>query len=275
MNARAPAVSRRLGRGAVVLAGFVGVMGCVIPDGGINIEGEFDNPGAIRIVEPTPITPRADQDCDERTIFGGCPTLPDTAPTGLIRPESPLCVCPGGADLGLGKFDLFVEDPDRDEEGNARDDLLGALFLDVPPGTTDIGEYLAYVNLLAPDEPATRFLGAQLEAIERAAPVLKSWELVPPDRQRIDLCNNNDGTPLSPGLHQITVMVTDRPWFQPVVLDEDDNIVVDEDGEPELGEVFYGVPDLAGGATYDTTSYVFQCFDAADPPEGIECNCEV
>jgi hypothetical protein len=49
----------------------------------------------------------------------------------------------------------------------------------------------------------------------------------------------------------------------------------DEDGALVFHDPVIGMPDLPVGATYDTTTYVFQCYDSAAPPEGIECNCEV
>ena len=49
----------------------------------------------------------------------------------------------------------------------------------------------------------------------------------------------------------------------------------DEDGALVYDEPVIGMPDLPAGATYDTTAYVFQCYNGSAPPEGIECNCDV
>jgi len=254
-----------------MLAGLAG-LGCIIPDSDIMVEDEFLNVGTVRIVEPTPVSVRADQQCEELTTLNGCPRLPVTLPSGLIEPESPICVCPEGRDIGLGNFDLLVEDPDIDEEGDPKDEILGALFLDMPGDASDPRPYLAYTGLLPPDEAALRFRASEVQTIERPDPHLKAWTLE--GQPRVDLCNDNDSNPVEPGLHEIHLIVTDRPWYRPVVRTEDGAVMLDEDGEPVFGDPVFGMPDLAAGATYDTTFYVFECFDANDPPEGIECSCE-
>ncbi|MEM7157512.1 MAG: hypothetical protein AAF799_32025 [Myxococcota bacterium] len=257
---------------AVLICGAaLGGTDCIIPDAGIIVEDEFLNAGAVRIVEPTPVTIRADEDCDELTTLGGCPRVPDTLPSGLIRTDSPLCVCPG-ADQGLGEFDIYVEDPDVDEDGDPRDDILGALFLDMPSTASDPSLFLAYTGLLAPDEPATRFRASDVQTIERPDPHLKAWTLA--GQPRVDLCNDNDGIQIPPGLHVLRLIVTDRPWYTPVLRDADGMVIEDEDGEVVLGDPVVGMPDLAGGASYDTRSYVFECLDSSDPVAGSGCNCE-
>ncbi|MEX1369096.1 MAG: hypothetical protein AB1Z98_38570, partial [Nannocystaceae bacterium] len=86
--------------------------------------------------------------------------------------------------------------------------------------------------------------------------------------------NDDDGSQLLPGLHQLRVMVTDRPWYRPPLLDASGEPVI-EDGEPQLDEPIVGMPDLPAGASYDTATYVFRCFDDNnDLPAGIECDCE-
>jgi hypothetical protein len=259
-------------RGRRLAAAGICCASCIIPDAGIVVEDEFRNVGAVRIVEPTPVTARADADCDERTPLAACPKLNVTLPSGLIRPEFPLCVCPSG-DIGVGGFELFVEDPDIDEQGDPADEILGALFLDMPADPDDPRDHLAYTSYLPPEEPASRFRASDLQTIERPDPHLKAWTIAPDSR--VDLCNDNDGAKVATGLHELRLVVTDRPWYRPAMVDAMGEPVVDEDGEPMFHEPVIGMPDLSSGATYDTTAYVFECHDATTPPPGIECNCDV
>ena len=55
----------------------------------------------------------------------------------------------------------------------------------------------------------------------------------------LDLCNNNNGNPLAPGLHDLQFMVTDRPFFTP----PDFADPTQSSRHPQCG-----VPDLAGQA---------------------------
>ncbi len=255
-------------RALALAACSLGASSCVIPDPGVQVQDEFFNIGAVRIVEPTPVTARADADCQERTSLSGCPRVPDTLPSGLIQPGFPLCVCPGELrDVGLG-FDIFVEDPDIDGQGDPTDDIIGALFLDMPEDPDDPRDDLAYTNHLPPEEPARRFRASDVQTIERPDPHLKAWTL-----SRVDLCNDNDGTPLSPTVHQLRLVVTDRPWYRPRLVDAQGNDIL-EDGQPTFGDPVIGAPDLAAGATYDTATYVFECLDASSPTQGTECNCD-
>lgn len=248
-----------------------GGLGCIIPDSGIDIEDQYANMGAVRIVEPTPVTLRADDQCDELPGVSLCPRIPDTLPSGLIRPETPLCVCSQG-DLGLGGFEIFVEDPDVDEAGDPRDDIIGAFFLDMPAVPDDPRDHLAYTNQLPPEEPARRFRADDVRTIQRPDPNLKAWTIA--GQSRWDLCNDNDGAKVEAGLHQLQLIVTDRPWYRPPLFDAAGRPLTDEDGNPQFDDPVIGMPDLRAGATYDTTRYVFECYDNARPSPGITCSCE-
>ena len=79
---------------------------------------------------------------------------------------------------------------------------------------------------------------------------------------------------LTPGLHSLRVIVTDRPWYRPFEYGPDGMVVLDADGEPvrvDATAATVGVPDLPGGATYSVADYVFRCRDGLDPDAG--CNC--
>jgi hypothetical protein len=259
--------------GGLVAGALVAGSGCIIPDAGIVVQDEFLNTGAVRIVEPTPVTARADDDCADRTPLSGCPYIPASLPSGLIRSDSPLCVCPPDYnDFGLGGgFDIFVEDPDIDVGGDPKDEILGALLLDMPADAEDPRDYLAYITRLPPELPARLVRASDVQTIERPDPHLKSWTLG--ERGPVDLCNDNDNIKLEPGLHELRLIVTDRPWYRPLMRDEMGEPVYDEEGELVYLDPVVGMPDLPTGATYDTTAYVFRCYDSA-APEGIECDCE-
>lgn len=267
-RARAPETAALL----LGLAAAAAHGGCIIPDAGIVVQDEFLNMGEVRIVEPTPVTLRADEVCAELPSLNGCPQIPVSLPSGLIRSDSPLCVClENESDFGLGGgFDIFVEDPDIDAEGDPKDEILGALFLDMPPDAEDPRDYLAYTNRLPPELPARRFRALEVQTIERPDPHLKSWTLG--EQGPVDLCNDDDGAKIEAGLHELRLIVTDRPWYRPLSIDASGEPVRDEDGELVYDDPVIGMPDLPTGATYDTTTYVFQCYDSAS--EGMGCNCE-
>jgi hypothetical protein len=247
--------------------------GCIIPDAGIVVQDEFVNMGAVRIVEPTPVSARADADCADRTTLSRCPQLPDTLPSGLIRVSPPLCVCPGSSPGLGGGFEIFVEDPDIDAEGDPKDQILGGLFLDMPSAVEDPRDHLAYTTRLPPEQPARRYAAQDVQTIERPDPHLKYWSLG--DRGgTVDLCNDDDGAKLAPGLHELRLIVTDRPWYRPLLVDAEGEPMRDEGGDLVFGDPVIGMPDLAAGATYDTITYVFQCHDSSAPAPGIECNCD-
>jgi hypothetical protein len=92
-------------------------------------------------------------------------------------------------------------------------------------------------------------------------------------RGTIDLCNDDGGRPVSPGLHNLQFMVTDRPFFRPPLLGPDAE-PVEIDGVPLFGPRQCGVPDLAAGATYAVTHFVFSCRLAGEETDPLgECDC--
>ncbi len=244
---------------------------CIIPDKDIAVEGVFTNPGAVRIVERIPVGEDADLACAERSDKATvCPQVPTAAslPSGWI--PTPLCVCPDGASDGsaFGEVRVYAEDPDVDDDGGPKDDLFGALLLDFDPFQHEPFERVAYRNLLQPDRPAERVVSSEYQNVfGRTDPQLRFFRIVGP-AGIVDLCNDNEGNKIEPGIHSLKLVVTDRPWFTPVLRDEDGNPVIDPDtNEPVLLPQQVGHPDLAAGATYDTVSWVFSC------GEGEECAC--
>jgi len=249
--------------------------GCIIPDSGIRLLAERTNPGAVRLVQPVALTPEVIEACKAVSPLSSCPTPQRTLPFGLIEiPDRPFCICPSNQrDLNaLAEFHIFVEDPDVGPDLEPLDVILGALLLDpTEDGTVPV----AYENYLSTSQPARPVpLGAAYNnAIDRPPPNLKQWILG--SETRVDLCNNNNGAPISPGLHTLRIVVTDRPWYVPVAEADTDYEVGPELQDGAIVRQFdqdpiRGVPDLPGGATYDTAAYVFRCLDAA---QSDLCNC--
>ena len=89
-----------------------------------------------------------------------------------------------------------------------------------------------------------------------------AFELDDAFSDRIDLCNDNNGGPLSPGLHNLQFLVTDRPFFRAA-----------REGS-DHGRLQCGVPDVAAGATYAVTNYVFECIDSTLEANKDRCTCE-
>lgn len=262
--------------------------GCIIPDSQLLVVGDFQNEGAVRIVQPIFITDEAHDACAEIDDVGGieeCPGVPPGLPPGLLAGS--FCTCGAGerdARAAL-RFDIFVEDPDVDDEGRPADEVLGVLLLDAPVAVTDPTPFIAYSNYLPPDQPAELYTAGEFPTIERPNPNLRSWTI---GEDVVDLCNDNQGQqldalaalpspdedpPVQTGLHDLRIVVTDRPWYRPPLTDDDGEIMLDDEGEVVRGEPLFGVPDLAAGATYDTRSFVFRCFSLVAPPPG-GCSCQ-
>lgn len=266
------------------LVAWVSLPACIIPDSGIVVEGEFENPGTVRIVEAVAMSPQADEACADVSVeLAVCPLPPLTLPFGLVGADAPLCTCPAGDDNRLGFVDIYVEDPDVDENGDPTDLIYGALLLDLPADADDPSRYVAYENLLSPSDPAVRFtgggaIGGYADSIERPTPQLRSWTL---GRERgVDLCNDNADAPggkLSVGVHSLRLVVTDRPWYRPVVLDPDGKLVLDDRKQPMRvpeDEALPGVVDAPAGASYAIADYVFRCGDGNAPDPGCACTPE-
>ncbi len=259
-------------------AGLLAVLGCgcIIPDTNIDVQPIRTNPGTVRIVQAVAFSAQANAACADEPGFEVCPVLPETVVPGLIEIENQaFCACEGGRDgNAIGGFRIFVEDPDVDEDGAPRDALIGAFLLDVDPDADSLTPFVAYTNYFPTNRPAQRSPPGTYEPIERPPSNLREWTLGLDTT--VDLCNDNNGTPLAPGLHNLRVLVTDRPWPFPVVVDSNGAPQRAGDGfeRDATQDAIVGVPDTPGGASYDVVDFVFRCVEESSD-EGINvCNCE-
>jgi hypothetical protein len=274
------------GRAAFTLA--LVATACIIPDRDISFEADEANPGAVRIVQPTPLAPDmiaecTDEDADMRDL-DQCPQVPTVGArhSGLIRrpADAPFCVCPGGHDARtLDEFFIYAEDPDRSQERPV-DALLAVALLDfdpfaqVPPFSAvayrqQLPEGGKGELLLRRNEPPSPGLNI-VPSSGREDNFLWRFRFGKSGGRGTDLCNDNDGKTVAVGLHTLSVMVTDRPFFRPPQLDADGEPVLGQDGEPLYEAVQTVMPDLAVGATYSIASWVFECHS---PEVNSECAC--
>ena len=279
-----PAAWGRVGV-AVLLA-----TGCIIPDREIQFEGGPDNEGAVRILERPPLTDDMVAVCNAEPLkdadLSFCPPVRATLPSGLVRPAGggSFCVCPGSAgrdNRALPNFNIYAEDPDFDGE-DPEDTLYGVLLLDPTPDAVH-SDTVAYSNYWTPCAAGTPVSsedsrevagGFDRTVTSEVRGRTQQWRFRVGDGSgRVDLCNDNASSStgkLTPGLHNLQFMVTDRPFFLPPVLDEQGNQIIDN-GRPQFYPLQCGVPDLAAGATYAVTNFVFECIDAVERPDACDC----
>lgn len=261
----------------------VGAGACIIPDRGIRAESDDANPGAVRIVESIPVieelllaceAPPADPSHDPR----GCPQVPFATRQGRLE-GGPFCVCPGGDENVLAELALYAEDPDRRRDVPA-DTLYAVALLDLDPLTDAPQNYVAYPEHLTPggageylppsaeelDEPLTTSVGRESNGLWR-------FRLGKDGGGGVDLCNDDNGQTLPIGLHNLQIMVTDRPFFRPPRLDADGEPVLDASGRPVLLPTQYGMPDLGIGATWAVANYVFECRESGEAGDPA-CRCK-
>jgi hypothetical protein len=262
-------------RRALVVAALLSEA-CIIPDRDIQVDPGLDNQSAVRIVERAPRVPEMDDHCNVEDIRKAeleyCPEVRSDLPSGLL---GEFCICPAGPRSdrrAIPNFIIYAEDGDR-ERDRPKDTLYGVALLD--PGLEDSAPHnaRAYENYwTAGRKGETVEVGEDPEPEpgehkdRTAAPVgrrvLDLWRFPfgnseEPLQYHVDLCNDNSGAPLTPGLHDLRFMVTDRPFFRPEVDPPQHPAAYDPDQ--------FGVPDLAAGATYAVIDYVFECIDANDP----------
>lgn len=255
---------------AVATSSLIG--SCLVPDDDIQLD-ERGNAHAVRFVERTALTlaaqcscsPNPGEACDPGQDVsewspGSCPQVDGTGIPHFLDPAVyTLCACETLDTLPY--FELFVEDQDtvRNDDGQAvpRDDLYAVALLDFDPDTDDPTQKVRYQTQLPPREELPK--GPPLNPLGQEARQLRQLLIGDLSEGLFNPCFEN-GQPLEPGLHELTIMVTDRFWLSvPAVNDPD---VLD----PQLG-----VPDLANGATFDMTRYVFSCVAADDPVCDTSC----
>lgn len=224
---------------------------CIIPDREIDVINEdIQNKQAVRIVEPIELTEDAALACEAAAkeadeLAEACPQPGIKALPHFLDPNIPrynFCACDKGErHKELAESTLYVED--RDERKGRDDTLYAALQLDLDPNTTEPDQYVRFQKFVNPQAPLSKDDQLDYKPVKRPDPNLRILKLGVTDEQ-IDPCNDVGelNQPLSRGFHTLRLIVTDRQWF------------TNADGELQPG-----VPDLAGGATYDTRVYVFHC----------------
>jgi hypothetical protein len=249
-------------RGSLLaLVALVSGISCIIPDRDIQVRTTDFNLYPVRFVEGIPLTQEARCECSADTCE--CP-LPDfTALPAFLDPDDgryQFCICSESNvdENRLQKLNLYVEDQDE-VDGEPADNLYAAAVLDWSPTLgAPAFDYVAYRSYLDPSvsldlAPVGSY---ENDVIKRPRPYVRSFELNIDDA--FDLCNGA-GQPLEKGFHTLSFIVTDREWYKRI--------------SDEGMEVSYeGVPDIAGGATYDIQTYVFQCLAEGD--EGCVCAAE-
>ncbi|MBA3550337.1 MAG: hypothetical protein H0T76_28010 [Nannocystis sp.] len=247
-------------------------IGCVLPDRDIQIVDEnIQNKHAVRFVEPTPLSPQALDACDAARgdDLGLCqPGEPEAVlptyldPTYLDPGSNTLiynfCSCDraaGEQSLNqLNEFSLYVEDR-LDDVDKSASPLYAAALLDLGPNSLDPQNSVRYRDYIDPLRPLDLDDQLEYKPLKRPDPLLRVLNVG--NGNPIDLCNRANDTPLRAGIHELRIIVTDRPWFKV---------------DPEDVEGQAGVPDIANGATFDTISYIFRCDDkTAEHCQKIDC----
>lgn len=274
-----------------VLLGAVVLTACIVPDRDISFEGGPENEGAVRILQRAPLLAQWEDWCLDRdadvaigqNVDGGtsvfCHNVAQTRSGGLIRGDGgDLCVCPAGQRdrRAPSLWTIYAEDPDLEGDDPA-DVLYGVLLRDPDPVSNEPSAAVAYENYLEPCAPGlvldaqmvsepVRDMAGGLLYPERIEPPLArntawQWEFRLDDASstRVDLCNDDNGSSIDPGLHNLQFLVTDRPFFRAV-------------GD-EVERLQCGVPDVAAGATYAVMNFVFECVDGTNEETADACDC--
>lgn len=277
MSATRPGLLRVLGFvGTASASTAIVALACIIPDTDIQVFSLDSNANAVRIVEGIPLAAEARCACNPNTCE--CPLASQSGLPPFLDPTNDdyqFCICgENRVDGGrLNGVQLYAEDQDE-FDGDATDALYAVALLDWDPTLGfSAFESVAYRSYLDPRQPLDSYFSSYEDPIKRPRPYTRAINLVDASG-RFDLCNGA-GTPLTPGYHTLTIMVTDQIWYQTPggFVDTGSDTGSEDSSEGATPEpmpvVFEGVPNIAEGATYDTVSYVFHCFE-----EGVEeCGC--
>lgn len=240
------------------LGALAGLSACILPDKDIVLSGEY-NASPVRIVEPTYLSHSARKGvCERVRAKGSCQRQLSLAPLPHhLSPESfPFCRCAQSDQHDPGRLPalrILVEEADADP-------IYAALLLDSPASQKDpaFWEYFSAVadpslerggRPSLPPDPSLFWVSEH-----RAGGALK--EIVLGGPEGLDLCNAHPRIRIEGGWHTLTVLVSDRPWFQPKA----------QDGPS------YAIPDIAVGATFARTQYSFYC-DTEIPDDATSCSC--
>ncbi len=268
-------IARLLILSGVIVGGTLGA--CVLPDRFIQIVDEnIQNKHPVRLVEPTPLSFEAQKACDDE--FDGklllCqpgepefvlphfldPAYADPTEQNALIYNFCSCAVDEESSVQLNSFDLYVEDrPDDVDKELSK--IYAAALLDLRPGSLDPQNSVRYRDFIDPLQPLGLDDQLNYTPLKRPDPKLRVLNFG--GGSTVDLCNDAIDTPLSRGFHTLTIIVTDRPWFT----------APPDDGD-EDGKIQAGVPDIAGGATFDTTSYIFHCDDKTNAHCMTECAAE-
>lgn len=268
-----------------------GTVACVLADKGIEFEdAAISNRYPVRIVEAALLSDEAVVSCDENQddmMFVRCAQPGDIDPT-LVLPHfldprivstdsdqegsssNPyqFCTCTAPeVDTNRLLATLYIEDQDEfPQTRDPKDKIYAALLLDLPRNTDNPKPYnhVDYERYVGPENELPQ---SELPYTPRLRRPLRLREInlgitLEGEDRGLDLCNGGR-EPLAVGYHTLTVMVTDRKWFQPP----------SEPGQPQPRRQI-GVPDLDAGATFDTVTYVFRCAsEAEDEPNDCADAC--
>lgn len=247
---------------------------CIIPDEQIQVLISDVNIYPVRFVEGIPLDESARCACSSTSCECPLPGSPGI-PTYLNPDDTAyqFCICSENKiDAGrLYGVEFYVEDQDE-VDGEPSDSLYAAALLDWDPTSGDSAfDYVAYRGYLDPRRPLDPWYSSyEQSVIKRPRPYLRSI-LMRDLTGRFDLCNGA-GRPVGPGFHTLSLIVTDRMWFQ-----QEGAVVETTEGEGDgdgdsltMPITLDGVPDIAAGATYDLQTYVFRCFEETDENQ---CGC--
>lgn len=260
----------KVGIKVALLVGAAGLgvgLACIIPDNDIQVVIADANDYPVRFVEGIPLDEAAGCACADSCE---CPMPSATGLPTYLDPSDgsyQFCICTEDKvdENRLYGVEIYVEDQDE-LDGAPTDSLYAAALLDWDP---TLGEspfdYVAYRSYLDPRKPLDLYYTSyETGVIKRPRPYVRSITLRDLTG-RFDLCNGA-GIPLAAGYHTLTLIVSDRPWFQREAGTVDTEDGGDGDPAESASVTLDGVPDISAGATYDLQTFVFYCHAEGEEP---------